>query len=195
MTNLSAFSRREFRVVSGGQAFPQQIPSLNRYWLRIVRTGNQFSMYVSPNGTAWYFSGAQNISMSSCIQVGLVVTNYNSNSTVTAAFSNVNYSGASNILSSNGNNQIPFVSPHFELFPNPTTGELNLDISYYMGKSLRLEVYNPHGQLVQFRNIDEVQIPIEKLDLSVFEKGIFFVRVRCEGVPSVTERVVLSGKR
>ncbi|HRK82400.1 MAG TPA: CARDB domain-containing protein [Saprospiraceae bacterium] len=195
MTNLSAFSRREFRTVTGGQAYPQQIPSLNRYWLRIVRTGNQFSMYVSSNGSVWYFAGAQNITMNNCIQMGLVVTNYSANSTVTGTFSNVSYTGASNLLSSTEYSHLHPALPHVELFPNPTTGELNVDVSYYMGKALKMEVFNPQGQLIQYRTIDEVQTSIERLDLSLYESGVFFIRVRCEGIPNVTERVILSGKR
>jgi FtsP/CotA-like multicopper oxidase with cupredoxin domain len=52
MTNLSNLSRREFRTATNGAAQPQQFPSQNRYWLRIVRAGNQFTMYVSANGMA-----------------------------------------------------------------------------------------------------------------------------------------------
>lgn len=95
MTNLNTLSRREFRTTTNGVANPQQFPSQSRYWLRIVRAGNQFSMFVSPNGSVWYLAGAQNIPMGACIQVGLVATNYTSNSTVTAAFANVSFSGGS----------------------------------------------------------------------------------------------------
>jgi Metallo-peptidase family M12B Reprolysin-like/Lamin Tail Domain/Secretion system C-terminal sorting domain len=93
MTNLGSFSRREFRTTTNGQAYPQQFPSQSRYWLRITRTGSQFVMEISPNGTNWYFIGAQNITMSNCIEIGLVVTNYTANSTVTATFANVSVTG------------------------------------------------------------------------------------------------------
>jgi uncharacterized protein (DUF169 family) len=71
LTNLSSQHRREFRTATNGQAIPQQFPSQNRYWLRITRVGNQFTMYTSANGIAWFVVGSQNIVMSSCIQVGL----------------------------------------------------------------------------------------------------------------------------
>jgi hypothetical protein len=94
LTNLSNFSRREFRMATNAASQPQQFPSPNRYWLRLVRAGNQFSMYVSPNGMAWFFAGAQNIAMGNCIQMGLIATNYTANSTVTATFAGVSYSGS-----------------------------------------------------------------------------------------------------
>jgi hypothetical protein len=94
MTNLSQFHRREFRTAANGQAQPQQFASNGRYWLRIVRAGNQFTMYVSANGMSWFPIGAQNIVMGNCIQMGLVATNYTANSTVTATFANVSFTGS-----------------------------------------------------------------------------------------------------
>ncbi|HRF40301.1 MAG TPA: HYR domain-containing protein, partial [Saprospiraceae bacterium] len=82
MTNLSQFHRREFRTTTNGAAQPQQIGSNNRHWLRIVRAGNQFTMYASANGINWFPVGAQNIAMSNCIQMGLVASNFTANSTV-----------------------------------------------------------------------------------------------------------------
>ncbi len=94
MTNLSSLSRREFRTTANGQAFPQQFPSQNRYWLRIERSGNQFSLYTSPNGVAWSLAGIQTIAMSNCIQMGLVATNAATTGTLTATFANVSYTGS-----------------------------------------------------------------------------------------------------
>jgi hypothetical protein len=71
MTNLSQFHRREFRTAANAQAQPQQFASNGRYWLRIVRAGNQFTMFASANGTSWFPIGAQNIVMGSCIPNGL----------------------------------------------------------------------------------------------------------------------------
>jgi FtsP/CotA-like multicopper oxidase with cupredoxin domain len=119
-TNLSSLSRREFRTTTNGAANPQQFPSQNRYWLRLVRAGSQFSMYVSANGLAWYFVGAQNIPMNACIQVGLVATNYQQTSTVTATFANVSFTG-SNVPPLAG------VSAPFNTLNELTTEQLTTD--------------------------------------------------------------------
>jgi uncharacterized protein YjdB/regulation of enolase protein 1 (concanavalin A-like superfamily) len=208
MTNLSTLSRREFRTTTNGQAFPQQFPSQNRYWLRLVRAGNQFSMYVSANGLAWYFVGAQNVPMNSCIQVGLVATNYQQSSTVTATFANVSFTGsnvpplvgastplstlepatnASTPLSTNNEQR----STDFQVYPNPTSGELNVNLAQYAGRAVRLEVYSLTGQLLRFVEIDEVQTTVERLDLSGFAGGLYLVKVKSDGLPDVTKRVVL----
>jgi hypothetical protein len=198
MTNLSNFSRREFRTATNGQAYPQQFPSQNRYWLRIVRAGNQFTMYVSPNGMAWYFAGVQNIVMDNCILIGLVTTNYTPNSTVTATFSNVSFSGNSPFVALPGNGAPTGLADFsselevdFSVFPNPTSGELNLDLTQYFGRSVRIETYSLEGKLLQFTELDEVQNTLERLDLSRFQNGMYLMKVKSAGLPDATRRVVL----
>jgi len=192
MTNRTTMNRQEFRTTTGGQAMPQQFASQNRYWLRIVRAGNQFSMYVSPNGQAWTFVGAQNIAMGNCIQMGLIATNYTANSTVTATFSGVNFSGSNAAASSFELRAASLESPYsFEVYPNPTGGELNVDLTTYFGKAVRLEVYSLEGKLLQFSELDEVQTTLERLDLTGFQSGMYLVKVKSAGLPDATKRIVL----
>jgi regulation of enolase protein 1 (concanavalin A-like superfamily) len=194
MTNLSSFSRREFRTTTGGAAIPQQFPSQDRYWLRLVRAGNQFSMYVSANGLAWYFVGAQNVPMNSCIQVGLVATNYQQSSTVTATFANVAFTGSNVPVLDGGGEAASFElrAASFEVYPNPTSGELNVDLAQYAGRAVRLEMYSLTGQLLRFTEIDEVQTTLEQLDLSGFTGGMYLIRVKSEGLPDATRRIVVT---
>jgi regulation of enolase protein 1 (concanavalin A-like superfamily) len=198
MTNLSNLSRREFRTSTNGASQPQQFPSQNRYWLRITRVGNQFTMFVSANGINWYPAGAQNIVMSNCIQMGLAATNYTANSTVTATFSNVSFTGSNGILALPGGGEAA-LAPHssqlevdFNVYPNPTSGELNLDLTQYAGKPVRIELISLEGKLIKFVEIDEVQTTMEQLDLSSYQRGMYLVRVKSEGLPDATRKVVLN---
>jgi len=197
MTNLSNLSRREFRTATNAAAQPQQFPSQNRYWLRITRAGNQFTMSVSANGTSWFLIGAQNIAMNNCIQMGLVATNYTANSTVTATFSNVSFTGINGTLALPGGG-VTELAAHssqleadFNVYPNPTGGELNVDLTQYVGRSVRLEVYSLEGKLLQFTELDEVQTTLERLDLKGFQSGMYLVKVKSDGLPDATKRVVL----
>ncbi len=197
MTNLGSDHRREFRIATNGSAQMQQFPSQNRYWLRITRVGNQFTMFVSSNGVNWFPAGAQNIVMPSCIQMGLVATNYTANSTVTATFSNVSFTGSNSGLGS------PFtpdvltplhspLTPEFDVYPNPTGGDLNVDLAQYVGRAVRLEVYSLEGKLLQFSELDEVQNTLERLDLKGLQNGMYLVKVKSAGLPDATRRVVLT---
>jgi len=200
MTNLnSTMSRREFRTTTDGQAYPQQFLSFNRYWLRLERSGNQFSMSVSPNGQNWYFAGAQNIAMSACIQVGLVVSNYTANSTVTATFANVSITGGNSSMigaAVGANNHVPhsMPQPDFSVFPNPTNGEITLNLSAYANRMTRIEVYDAQGKMLKITETDTAETTTERLDLSAYQNGIYFIRLKAEGAPDATKRVVVNSR-
>ena len=191
MTNLSTQSRREFRTTTNGQAYPQQFASQNRYWLRITRTGNQFTMFISSNGTTWFPAGSQNISMGNCIEMGLVVTNYTASSTVTATFANVTLTGSAPLRPIIPSDEDMLAAADFTIMPNPTTGIISLDLSSYGKRQVRLDMYNLQGKLLRSTNI-ETGRGKEEIDLTAFASGMYLIRVRAEGIPDVTKRVVLN---
>lgn len=205
LTNLSNFSRREVRYTTNGTAFPQQFPSLNRYWLRLERQGNQFIGYTSANGLQWFQVMAVTVNMNACLEIGLVATNYGQNSTVTATFANVEVVDVLPLVRP-ANGIIQAAAPDFTAFPNPTTGELNLDLSAYQGHAVRLELYDVHGKAVKVVEIDAAE-RTERLDLSGFSNGLYLLRVKTIGTgvgaenvlrlrpvwPDATKRVVLHG--
>ncbi|MBK7808976.1 MAG: T9SS type A sorting domain-containing protein [Saprospiraceae bacterium] len=191
MTNLGAFSRREFRTVTGAAAYPQQFPSQNRYWLRITRTGNQFAMYISQNGTSWSLNGSQTIVMGNCIEVGLVVTNYNPNSTVTANFANVSVTGGNITKPAINTQEDLLTAADFTIMPNPTTGIISLDLNSYGKRQVRLDMYNLQGKLLRSTNM-ETGRGKEEIDLTAFANGMYLISIKAEGLPDVTKRVVLN---
>jgi regulation of enolase protein 1 (concanavalin A-like superfamily) len=194
MTNLSNLSRREFRTATNDQSIQQQFPSQNRYWLRITRAGNQFNMFVSSNGISWFPAGTQNIVMDNCIQMGLVATNYTANSTVTATFAGLSFTDSNPISGTNINEVAESIeAPYsFEVYPNPTGGELNVDLTQYIGRSVRMEIYSMEGKLLQFSEIEKVHTVVEQLNLSAFTGGMYLMKVKSAGLPDATRRVVLN---
>ncbi len=192
-TNMGTFHRREFRTVTGGAAAPQQIPGQNRFWLRIERSGNQFSMYTSQNGQSWQFVGAQTIVMSNCIEIGLVASNYSSSSTVSAIIGNVSYVG-----SSSQSMQIPDtyvqtgeVSHEISVYPNPSSGMVNIDAGPFTGLSTEIELYSLQGQLLDSRKLDNASNMVQ-LDLSNYGNGMYVIRMKSPGLPDGIKRIVLS---
>ncbi len=194
MTNLSLLSRREARYTTGGTSYFQQFPSQNRYWLRLVRTGNQYAGYVSPDGSYWYPVMAADINMNACLKVGMVVTNYNPISTSTAVFGNV-------VVTDGGNNR-PVATDDLvvekeeigwkdlTVKPNPTTGQIELDMTSFKNNEKQLEIYNSQGKLVKTEWIDQ-HCEYLNLDLSAYVNGVYLIRLRSEGLPDVSKRMVL----
>lgn len=60
------------------------------YWVKIVRSGNTFTAYRSPNGTSWTNMGSQTVYMSDSVYIGLAVTSHNDGALCEATFENVN---------------------------------------------------------------------------------------------------------
>jgi len=194
MTNMNFYARREVRYSTGGIAYPQQFPSNDRRWLRIVRQGNQFFGYTSLHGIVWNLSMTATIQMPQCIDVGLVITNYHWVSEVNASFSNVLITGNPGQLMAPPEDLIALENWQqnpVSIFPNPTSGELNIEIPSYLGKAITLEVYDIQGRLMQSKEVDEVKTGIEYLDISTYKTGMYFIRVKAGQVPSETVRIVL----
>ena len=64
------------------------------YWVKIERTGDAFSGFISPDGATWTQLGAaQTITMTGPILIGLALTSHNTTVTTAAEFSNVSTTG------------------------------------------------------------------------------------------------------
>jgi len=152
-------------------------------------------MYISPNGTTWYSAGAQNITMSSCIEVGLVITNYTANSTVTATFANVSVTGGVTrpVITDSGNLFDEPLVADFNILPNPTTGEIEFDFSSYSNRNLQIVMYNLQGKMLHSFKYESVNNK-ENIDLSDFNSGMYLIKVKSEGMQDVTKRLVLMTK-
>jgi alpha-N-arabinofuranosidase len=80
----------QYRSTAGGGTGWNQTGGLNApYWFKLVRSGNVFTAYRSPNGIAWTQQGSMTINMGSTVYVGLALTSHNPSSLGTAAFDNV----------------------------------------------------------------------------------------------------------
>jgi len=59
------------------------------YWVRLLRIGNVFQGYISPDGVTWTLVGSETVSMSTTLFVGLAVTAHNNSLVSTATFTGV----------------------------------------------------------------------------------------------------------
>jgi hypothetical protein len=197
-TNLGTFSRREFRTITGGTAMPQQFLSPNRYWLRIQRSGNQFSMHVSQNGVTWFFAGAQNIVMPTCIEAGLVLTNYTSNSSLQATFSQVSTTGGTLFLNSGEEtitDQTLQQASKVTLYPNPTHSEVWIALEDYKGEEVSILVRDINGRVIQHQGYQQLGSSRQHLDLTGMSPGVYLIEVDRVGHQRTVERLVVIGTR
>jgi len=149
-TPLTSVVRREIRLVTNGAASILNFNRPQHVWLRLVRSGSTFTGYTSLNGTTWSFAFSATVSMAGCVQVGVFAESINANTTTTATFSNVSVNGFSNNGLTNGLPDIQTVAEQDEevrIFPNPTTGEVTIDLDIHAGKPGTIQVFNALGAL------------------------------------------------
>src|SRR5262249_4358608 len=71
--------------VSGWVDAPTQPPS----WVKLVRSGNNFTAYSSPDGTSWTQIGTSAVTMAASVKAGLAVTAHSNSDLNTAVFNSV----------------------------------------------------------------------------------------------------------
>jgi regulation of enolase protein 1 (concanavalin A-like superfamily) len=64
------------------------------YWLRLVRTNDTFTAFISADGTNWIQSGTTTVAMNACVYVGPAVCSHNDGTLCQAQFDNVTFSTA-----------------------------------------------------------------------------------------------------
>jgi hypothetical protein len=84
----------QYRSSTGGNTDWNQTTGLSApYWIKLVRSGNIFTGYRSPDGNNWTEQGSLTNVMPANVYVGLALTSHNSSSPCTATFDNVTAPG------------------------------------------------------------------------------------------------------
>jgi regulation of enolase protein 1 (concanavalin A-like superfamily) len=72
----------------------KRIPDVKTpYWIKLIRKGNTFSYYVSPDGTKWELFENADVPMERNVYIGFAVTSHNNSEISKAVFSNYSLSG------------------------------------------------------------------------------------------------------
>jgi regulation of enolase protein 1 (concanavalin A-like superfamily) len=197
--NKAGMSSSSFRDVNNASATFLANAHINHFWLRITRTGNVFSTFVSLDGTTWKPVGTKTIPMASCINMGLIVHTSNVQMMIppstqgTASFSNTSTtgSGSAPVRPNNiGTNFDQLAIADFKISPNPTYGLTDIDLSAYSKTQVQLDIMSLQGKLLR-TTVIEAGAEREQMDLSGFSSGMYLIRARAEGLPDVTKRLVV----
>jgi len=92
-TLLNEYSGFQYRAAAGGSIVQTETGTgVNPYWVKLVRSGNVFSGFISPDGLAWTQMGASvTINMPSTVFVGMAVSSGNNDGLTTAGFDSLFY--------------------------------------------------------------------------------------------------------
>jgi hypothetical protein len=148
-TQLTPNIRREIRTTTNGPTSISVLTRPSHTWLRLERLGSTLSGYTSPNGVDWLFAFNATISMNGCVFVGIFSESTNNATTTTATLDNVTVTGTPNTLAGRPSGHVNSESgDHVQIFPNPTTGEVSINLDVHAGKPGTIQVFNALGSLV-----------------------------------------------
>ena len=182
LVNNGGLAQRELRTTTGGYAFIHTFQSAGKHWLKLTRTGNVVSAYMSLDGTQWGIVLSTPLSMQSCIQVGLITANATSTGEATATFSNVSVTGNGGALVA-PETELEVgttLQPEIRLFPNPARSQVQLDFSAPTEKPVMLRLYNQLGQFQEQQLLAPGQTRL-KWDIQNYNSGLYFIEIPTEG--------------
>lgn len=79
-----------YRTTNGASASTGTVVAQNPpRWLKLVRSGDTFTAYQSPDGVNWVSLGSQTVSLGAAVYVGLAVTSHVAGTLATAVFDNI----------------------------------------------------------------------------------------------------------
>jgi len=81
------------------------------------------------------------------------------------------------------------------VFPNPTTGVVNVNLTALTGENAHIRVMNTVGQLIEQRQVNGIESATERFDLSGQQSGMYFIHVQVDGGDTYVKRVVLGDLR
>jgi hypothetical protein len=80
------------------------------------------------------------------------------------------------------------------VFPNPSVGLINIDISYPERKSGTIQIFSAIGKLMGTLEFSNTDNPVLKTDLSTFPAGIYFVKAKTASGEMVKKIVLQPGR-
>lgn len=193
LTNREFYHRREVRNLTNGLSHPQTWRGFDRYWLRLVRVGIDIVGYISPNGVNWTQVMVAKVPLNSCIEMGLITHHSNPWGNMTTTFANVSHTGNGMFNLQDGAPEGTFVDAEQAgtlTYPNPTNGQVVVDMQAYQGSQVKLELMDLYGRQLQSADTEEVESPFLDLDLSGYPAGIYLLQIKAAGKAVHTERIL-----
>ena len=186
--------RRELRTSTNGNVAGINFTRNNTRWLKLWRRDNQVIGYVSSTNTASFSQlFAINMTFGSCAELGLVLVQ-TTPGPVRAVFS-----GVSTMLQplqpedpglGQGSELQPALTER-SIFPNPTQGQVWLDLSRFLGQSLDIEVQDMYSRRLRSVTVEPLEDALYSMDLSDYASGVYLVRITDARGGVHTGRVVL----
>lgn len=78
----------------------------------------------------------------------------------------------------------------FSVFPNPSDGRFNLNLTAFFEQPIDISIYNSIGELIYQKHIENVDSELEQIDISQFSNGIYFVAINANGTQTSKQVII-----
>ena len=203
-TNMVDRVERKVRVLPNYPAWPQQVYSLDKIWMRIDRIGFLFRAYIAEDnggqpGT-WIPYLNQYLMMPDCILIGI----YAEGEDNTAQYTNVTVTPAGTPALAIQNDMTatetstqertairPNGKAEVQLFPNPSSGLVNLNLLGFADQEVEVRIVTTDGKIVRHLELGRIDAHTEQMDLSGLRAGMYMVQITGSEQAPILRRVVL----
>jgi len=79
---------------------------------------------------------------------------------------------------------------HISIYPNPVSNYLYININLEVRQSLMLDIIDQNGKTIFRKNLSDMNVYSEDIDVSGYPKGLYYVRIKSED-DMVTQKVVV----
>ena len=79
-----------------------------------------------------------------------------------------------------------------QVFPNPTVRIIKTALRAYLGRSVRLQLINQYGQVLEEKRYENLEEELPEFDMREYPDGLYFITVQSEGVRLVSRRFLLN---
>ena len=178
-TNMVNRLGRSYRFADNYPAYPQEIYSLDKFWLKIERTGNVFRAYASADDVTYIPYLYVSIQMGACLEVGMFVYSKNSG-VVEANFSNVEVvpTGMNPLESTPNTMASSNAAIGLGLTPNPARDLVSLNLDQIIGEAATISIFNMNGQMIEMIQYDSIEDANEEINISDLPVGTYYISVR-----------------
>lgn len=175
-------------------------------WVKLKRQGNNFYSYASRNGYSWKLLFKTTIAMDEQMQWGLMVESSSASTYATATFENIRFDGEDIVhitdrSTNSGTSSVkaarlqlentPQTRTELNIFPNPTQGQVSINLPAWEKESGTLEVLDMSGRLVWKINLESIDGQLKRFDWQMIQPGIYVVVLKREGQIPSSKRIVI----
>lgn len=201
-SNMTNLLRHESRTINNAPKTIQSFFKPSPIWLRIRRVGNWVHVEYSSNGMMFLPVQSTYVVMGDCVEIGLASFTYLPFSQTSAIFSNVVTTGNPTNLVDNAptafdidlaqevNTQEYVKENNIQLYPNPTSTNLILQLEAPLEQISIVEVFNLYGQSIAQQQLLPGQVQ-QEWQTTNWPEGTYVLKILRNGQAPLNKQFVV----